>query len=206
MRSISARPDIQSPPHQRRVMLLESITLTRRQMLATATVFLETELLKPKKGSQNSTTLPSFYSVSDSTEYFEISRTGGEEFGIDVSVTIGATWSNQGRDIEILFGEFSLLQNDPLIIFSNTWCALSQHGDTIQNAFNGGSIRLESDWDPVSYEPTTFVYGGAVGGMCTNLMTGNTNYFAFECLVNDQNIAPSIKTRWKSALSAESLS
>ena len=30
-------------------MLLESITLTRRQMLATATVFLETELLKPKK-------------------------------------------------------------------------------------------------------------------------------------------------------------
>lgn len=71
----------------------------------------------------------------------------------------------------------------PLVTFSNAFFALSQRGATIQELFNGQQRRVETKWDSVEYDPEQWIYGGAVGGLASNILTGEDYNYLVECIV-----------------------
>lgn len=87
--------------------------------------------------------------------------------------------------MQILSGEFHLAQKTPLAVFSNAWWAMSQRGVTLQDSCNGERVRVEPGWEMVDYDPDSWVYGGTVGALGTDLMTGNSFVFNIECRLEE---------------------
>ncbi len=116
-------------------------------------------------------------------DYIEYEKTDDEVSDFTAHVKIGVVWGVDRKMICLTNGEFSLEQKKPLVTFSNAFFALSQRGATIQELFNGQQRRVETKWDSVEYDPEQWIYGGAVGGLASNILTGEDYNYLVECIV-----------------------
>lgn len=117
--------------------------------------------------------------------YVEIIKTDEEEFEFVLEIKLGVNWDDSQKKVQILSGEFHLAQKTPLAVFSNAWWAMSQRGVTLQDSCNGERVRVEPGWEMVDYDPDSWVYGGTVGALGTDLMTGNSFVFNIECRLEE---------------------
>lgn len=116
-------------------------------------------------------------------QFSEIVKENDEASDLIYRIRLGVSWENNKEAVRIEFGEFQLAQKSPLISFSNSWCALSQAGETIQELFNGKQKLIETHWDFVPFDPQRDIYGAATGALLSNLMTGESFVVTYECLL-----------------------
>lgn len=116
-------------------------------------------------------------------QFSEIVKENDEASDLIYRIRLGVSWEDGKEAVRIEFGEFQLAQKNPLVSFSNSWCALSQAGETIQELFNGKQKMIETNWDFVPFDPQREIYGAATGALLNNLMTGEVLEVTYECLL-----------------------
>ncbi|EEP45253.1 hypothetical protein COLINT_02045 [Collinsella intestinalis DSM 13280] len=116
-------------------------------------------------------------------QFSEIVKESDDTSDLIYRIRLGVSWENGKEAVRIEFGEFQLAQKNPLVSFSNSWCALSQAGETIQELFNGKQKMIETNWDFVPFDPQRDIYGAATGALLSNLMTGESFVVTYECLL-----------------------
>lgn len=116
-------------------------------------------------------------------QFSEIVKESDDTSDLIYRIRLGVSWESGKEAVRIEFGEFQLAQKNPLVSFSNSWCALSQAGETIQELFNGKQKMIETNWDFVPFDPQRDIYGAATGALLSNLMTGESFVVTYECLL-----------------------
>lgn len=120
--------------------------------------------------------------LRDADEYVEESEENDDQSAVRAIVTIGANWGANQSTIQIVTGQFEIIQTNPLVTYSNTWYALMQKTHSIQQNYNGSRTQVNPGWGPdsVDLESDKWTCGGATGGMWTDLLTGQVSYFTVE--------------------------
>lgn len=121
-------------------------------------------------------------SLESADNYVEESKENEDQTAVQARVTIGANWGPNQSTVQIVKGQFEIIQKNPLVTYSNTWYALMQKSHHIQQNYNGSFTQLEPGWGAESVNPETDAWtcGGATGGLWTDLITGQVSYFTVE--------------------------
>lgn len=117
-----------------------------------------------------------------SAGYVEESKEFPDDFAIYAKITLGVYWGDDKSTIQLQRGTFEVSRSNPLISYSNTGYAMKQKTRHLQTMFNGNKTTVETGWpvDAFDSDLDKWTCGGAVGGMWTDLMTGETKGFNLE--------------------------